>query len=925
MRFRQRMRRFQVALLANALVGCSSPPAEPPSADAGGAEAGGEDASDIGAIVGGDRGATGDLGSIGNDVASDAFRLECTGAGDCDDRAACTDDMCVSGACVHTPVSARCDDSIECTDDRCVAGMCQHTAVPARCRPGQMCDMMRGCQGGRICGADGDCLDTDPCTTHEHCDPVSRICQYAPLDGDMDGHPPLVCGGDDCDDSRASVYPGRTETCNGMDDDCDGNVDDAPAGTECGAGFLCREAVCTCPPSTPASCPTTAGRGCFDLMASVQNCGACAQPCGSMGTSSTACTAGHCTPVCATGFGNCDSNGVNGCETATTTAVNCGSCGHQCPTDASCLSGVCVCSGAMPMVCSGACRDLATDPVHCGACGHACVGDTRCFAGACVAAPPRQIAPLSTATTTSQRPTFRWSLGAGVDGARLEICSTRACATIEQSIDAIGSSAVPTSSLAPGLHYWRLRGRSGSAAASVVGPVWEVMIGQRSAAVDASWGTFADFNGDGIADLVIGAPGATTSSAGRIYLYLGGASGLATTPTATINGPDGPGSFFGSSAANAGDVNGDGYPDAIVGAQEALSGAGRTHLYLGSATGLATTPATDLNAPTGTHSFGATVAGAGDVNGDGYSDVVVGAYVGTDLTDFGRHAYYLFLGSAIGLSRTPAATLPDEHYYTVSHGLRVVSVGDVNGDGFGDIVAGADCAPIEFTTCGPGQVYLYLGSASGLATTPAIAIRGPDGANGYFGIAVANAGDVNGDGYADLAVGAHHAIVTRVSGSASINLGTGRAYVYQGGPDGFSATPVTTLIGPAGLQGEFGGSVASAGDVNRDGFADVVVGAVEQYVRGSPGHAYIYLGSASGLSTAPVATLNGPDGAGSQFGRVVFGVGDVNRDGFPDLAVASSSELAVVHIYVGGVSGTAALPALTLTSPGGPDGFGRSL
>src|SRR5581483_4785289 len=110
----------------------------------------------------------------------------------------------------------------------------------------------------------------------------------------------------------------------------------------------------------------------------------------------------------------------------------------------------------------------------------------------------------------------------------------------------------------------------------------------------------------------------------RVYVFLGGANGLAATPTTTLTELDGHGGDFGISVASAGDVNGDGYADLIVGAENA----GGAYLYMGDASGLSITPAVALNGPAYAADFGTSVAGAGDVNGDGYADVLIGAPYG---------------------------------------------------------------------------------------------------------------------------------------------------------------------------------------------------------------------------------------------------------------------------------------------------------
>ena len=155
---------------------------------------------------------------------------------------------------------------------------------------------------------------------------------------------------------------------------------------------------------------------------------------------------------------------------------------------------------------------------------------------------------MSTSTVTSQTPTLHWALASGTDGARVQICHDRACGTVEQTLDVTGTSAAPTTALTPGVHYWRLYGRSGTTVAGSSGPVWQFYVGHLSAPHDTSWGTTPDFNGDGYADVLVGANGA--------YVYAGGASGPATTPT-VVSVPAGS-MGFGQNLAAAGDFNGDG-------------------------------------------------------------------------------------------------------------------------------------------------------------------------------------------------------------------------------------------------------------------------------------------------------------------------------------------------------------------------------
>jgi hypothetical protein len=288
----------------------------------------------------------------------------------------------------------------------------------------------------------------------------------------------------------------------------------------------------------------------------------------------------------------------------------------------------------------------------------------------------------------------------------------------------------------------------------------------------------------------------------------------------TLSAPSGS-SFFGNSVASAGDVNGDGYGDVIIGS----SNSNRAYLYLGRAWGLLYYSPVTLTGPSGSY-FGVSVASAGDFNGDGYGDVVIGA----------SYTAYLYFGSSGGLVTPPVVlTAPSG---SINYGNSVASAGDVNGDGYGDMIVGAPNS---------NTAYLYLGSLSGTLTTP-VTLAGPLG-SGNFGNCVASAGDVNGDGYGDVTVGTN---------------GSDTAYLYLGSASGLASAPVT-LSGPSGSQ--FGNCVASAGDANGDGYGDVIIGAIASNT------AYLYLGSTTGLVATP-ATLTGP--SGSKFGYCVAGVGDVN-------------------------------------------------
>jgi hypothetical protein len=406
-----------------------------------------------------------------------------------------------------------------------------------------------------------------------------------------------------------------------------------------------------------------------------------------------------------------------------------------------------------------------------------------------------------------------------------------------------------------------------------------------------------DTNGDGYADFAVGSPG-YSGSTGRAYVY-GGTGTAGTYATALVYTGEASGDRYGSSLGG-GDANGDGYGDLLIGAPNRSSSTGRAYAYYGSPAALLTTPTTTLNNPNNASNdyFGVSVASAGDVNGDGYADLVVGA----DGTANSQGSAYLYYGSATGLgtaSGTTAGTVQRLNNPNNAggdfFGSSVASAGDVNGDGYADLVVGAYGTGNGGSQ--QGSAYLYYGSATGLGTSAGTTastvqrLNDPNSADyDRFGQSVASAGDVNGDGYADLVVG----------GPYTANGGS--AYLYYGSATGLGTSPGSTagtvqrLNNPNNAGGDsFSSSVASAGDVNGDGYADLVVGAYTTGNGGtSQGSAYLYYGSATGLGTASGTTagtvqrLNNPNNANNDFfGFSVASAGDVNGDGYADLVVGA--------------------------------------
>ena len=397
------------------------------------------------------------------------------------------------------------------------------------------------------------------------------------------------------------------------------------------------------------------------------------------------------------------------------------------------------------------------------------------------------------------------------------------------------------------------------------------------AAFGSSVATAGDVNGDGFSDLLVGAPdfGLMSGGEGAAFLFLGSSAGISATPAWTWIG-DQAGAHAGYSVATAGDVNGDGFSDVLVGSPDRSNGQaneGRALLFLGSASGLSAVPSWSVESNQIGARLGASIATAGDVNGDGFSDILVGA-PGFDSGQIDEGAVFIFHGSASGPASTPTLMLQRDQA-GAAFGSAVSAAGDVNGDGYSDVVIGAPL--YDNTVTDEGGIFIHHGSATGVGLVPnTTRFRAVAGAQ--MGYSVSFAGDVNGDGYSDVLAG-----LPFFSGTLSQQ---GQALLYRGSATGIAASPSWSHNGGQ-ANANAGSSVAGLGDLNGDGYSDVAIG-LPHFSNGqaTEGLARVFKGTptASGLSLTASWAYEGQQ-IGAELGTKVAPAGDVNGDGLADLVV----------------------------------------
>lgn len=414
-----------------------------------------------------------------------------------------------------------------------------------------------------------------------------------------------------------------------------------------------------------------------------------------------------------------------------------------------------------------------------------------------------------------------------------------------------------------------------------------------------------DFNGDGYDDLAIGANANADAgtAAGRVTVLFGGPS-ADTLADWKIAGDAG--ELLGSALSGAGDINGDGFPDLCVGApsnDQNGSSAGRALLFFG---GVApdTLPDWSTLGQAAVDEYGSALAGGRDLNGDGRTDFVVGAYRFDPPAQSNTGKTYLFAGAA-SPSAAPLAA-PVGFQDGERFGAALATAEDYTGDGVADYLVGAYSYDSGGGGINAGRVLLMQGGPLP-PLLPAGSLKGLTPGE-LFGSAIADVGDVNGDGQADFMVGAY-------GYALGPTLDAGAARLYFGGT-ALDSTADFTVTGSPGLSARLGFALAGGVDLNKDGRSDFAIGAPGNSAGSGTGKVLLYRGSAT---PQPDTTLSA-GGTGGEFGysialiRNFFG----NHSALAVGAWGEDNSRGAVYIY----RYAASTPACPITLTGDVDTSG---
>lgn len=734
------------------------------------------------------------------------------------------------------------------------------TSVGCGVRDPLYCEEHADCRnspGGPFCDKDGTYPASEghgrtciPCPLPEGCEPDGGL-----YDAAVDGAagPDAYCA---------------IETCDNIDNDCDGDVDEdltLPCGSDVG-----------------------------DCVSGTQSCSS-----GGWG----ACV-GEVPPAiedCDGGDEDCDSSIDEGCACIDGATMTCGS------DVGACVSGLQTCAGGTWGGCAGSIEPVTE--LCTGGADDDCDGmtDEGCPAQAVPIAPQFGAYTGSVFATTALRPTFRWALASGGTSYDLQVDDSCPVTGFEScafpSPEATGTSivgttwqpptALPVSLAAPvgRRYFWRLRACNGAGCSGWSG-VRYVNVGRQQ----------ADVNGDGYADRIVGAQrqdnGATDE--GNVFIYFGKPtwtipSSVSSADTTIDNPQNQVNGRFGSTVAAVGDVDGDGFSDLAVGApfqDDPEADEGSAYLYLGRATWTTFVGSADVtidnpqDQPCG--NLGGSICGGSDVNGDGYADLVVGAR-SQDTPEIDEGAAFLFFGRGTWPATIGTADLAfDNPMDQASSQFGMLGCdGDLNGDGLGDIVITA--SGMANPENDEGGAFIYFGHTtwavpSTVEAADVIIDNPADQALGYLGVSLTTGGDLNGDGYNDLLLGAPQ--------QNNLETDEGNVFMFFGKPS-WPASVISadvTFDNPADQANSwFGVSASATADLNGDGLSDLLVGAsVHDSPEVDEGAVFLYFGRLTWVPTITSASVtfdNPLDQASGFVGGAVGGASDANGDGLVDVLV----------------------------------------
>ncbi len=446
--------------------------------------------------------------------------------------------------------------------------------------------------------------------------------------------------------------------------------------------------------------------------------------------------------------------------------------------------------------------------------------------------------------------------------------------------------------------------------------VKHITLGIANACIGISVSSCGDVNGDGLSDIIVGGNlySGDNTSEGIAIVYPGDSSSYVGDYNWYQTGRQDY-AEFGYSVSGVGDVNGDGYNDIIVGARyydDTVANSGAAFVYYGGRSGISKNYEWAFDEDVGSYSqAGYSVAMNGDINGDGYDDIVVGVpYYDNGTGDEGR--VYVYYGSNGEIGPAAFTFSPDIAYSNI--GEEVAYIGDVNNDGYDDL---AFASP-HLDTLGyvdNGGIYVFLGSASGPVLYDFYC-----GINNseLFGYDISY-GDINGDGYDDMIVGA--------PGHGSYY--NGAVFIYTGSASGLSSS-YDWSYGYYQNAAFFGGSVCS-GDVNGDSIDDIVVGAKRaDSIYTDNGTISVFYGSAA-MPDSSISWMYFGEGDGEELGYATC-CGDVNNDGKDDVIAgapyacnAGGTQTGAARVYYGKDTPSSHSSDVSIYSPEDSSLFGRSV